>query len=177
MDFINLVKGKYETLTKSHKKIAKYIIDNFENVIFDTAAELSKKVSVSEVTVIRFSYALGFESFTHMRREMEKSVVNNMHNNDIDINKAFFMNELSDMEMDDWIQKQILQFRKAYKNIDFEQFEEICDVLMNKKRVLIIGYMDSFGTASELLHLLDSIRSRVYFSKLMYENLRDGSRP
>jgi len=170
MDFINLIKEKYETLTKSHKKIAKYIIDNYESVIFDTAAELSRKVSVSEVTVIRFAYALGFQSFSHMRRAMEKSVINNMDNTDIDVNKAFFMNESSDVQMDDWIQKQTLQLRKTYQNIDYEQFKEICNVLMNKKRVLIIGYMDSFGTASELLHLFDSIRSRVYFSKLMYEN-------
>ncbi|WP_313346917.1 MurR/RpiR family transcriptional regulator [Sedimentibacter sp.] len=170
MDFINLVKDKFESLSKSHKKIAKYIIDNFEQVIFDTASELSKKVSVSEVTVIRFAYALGFESFSHMRKAMEKSVVDNAESLDVSIGKGLFMNGLSDMEMDEHIRKQTLQLGKSYQNIDYEEFKKICEVLMSKKRILIIGFMDSFGTASELLHLLDGIRSRVYFSKLMYEN-------
>ncbi len=170
MDFINLIKDKFEVLSKSHKKIAKYIIDNFESVIFNTASELSKKVSVSEVTVIRFAYALGFESFSHMRKAMEKSVVNNTENTDINISKGFFMNGLPDLKRDEYIHRQVLQLNKAYQNIDYKEFKKICEILMSKKRVLIIGFMDSFGTASELLHLFDSIRSRVYFSKLMYEN-------
>lgn len=170
MDFINLVKEKFEALSKSHKKIAKYIIDNFEYVIFDTASELSKKVSVSEVTVIRFAYALGFESFSHMRKAMEKSLVTNNEDIDTDNSRFFFMNELPDSEADEWINKQAVQLNKSYQNIDYEEFKEICEILMNKKRILIIGFMDSFGTASELLHLFDGIRSRVYFSKLMYEN-------
>ncbi|WP_313164876.1 MurR/RpiR family transcriptional regulator [Sedimentibacter sp.] len=170
MNFINLVKDKFELLSKSHKKIAKYIIDNFEQVIFDTASELSKKVSVSEVTVIRFAYALGFESFSHMRKAMEKSVIDNSEILDTSIGKGFLTNGLSDMEIDEHIRKQTLQLAKSYQNIDFEEFKKICEILMSKKRILIIGFMDSFGTASELLHLFDSIRSRVYFSKLMYEN-------
>ncbi len=155
-------------LSKSHKKVAKYIIDNFDDVIFDTASKLSKKVSVSEVTVIRFAYALGFESFTEMRKAMAKSVVNN--NSDINISNGLIVNKLPELDMEEYIQKQILQYNKSYQNIDYEEFKKICDILMSKKRILIIGYMDSFGTASELLHLFDSIRSRVYFSKLMYEN-------
>lgn len=170
MNFIKLIKEKFDGLSKSHKKIAKYIIDNFEYVIFDTASELSKKVSVSEVTVIRFAYALGFESFSHMRKEMENSIINNTENIDINISKSFFMNELPDLKMNEYIYKQTLQLSKSYQNIDYEEFKKICEILMSKKRVLIIGFMDSFGTASELLHLFDSIRSRVYFSKLMYEN-------
>ncbi len=170
MDFINLIKDKFESLSKSHKKIAKYIIDNFENVIFDTASGLSKKVSVSEVTVIRFAYALGFESFSHMRKTMEKSVISDAENMDMSISKGLFTNGLSDLEMDEHIRKQTLQLNKSYQNIDYEEFKKICEILMSKKRILIIGFMDSFGTASELLHLFDSIRSRVYFSKLMYEN-------
>ena len=125
MDFINLIKDKFEVLSKSHKKIAKYIIDNFESVIFNTASELSKKVSVSEVTVIRFAYALGFESFSHMRKAMEKSVVNNTENTDINISKGFFMNGLPDLKRDEYIHRQVLQLNKAYQNIDYKEFKKI----------------------------------------------------
>lgn len=167
IDFINFIKDKFDDLSKSQKKVAKYVIDNFEDAIFNTASQLSKKVSVSEVTVIRFAYSLGFESFSDMRKAMEESVVNK--EDDTYINKGFFMNDLSNQEMEYYIRNQALQLSKSYQNINYEEFKAICDTLINKKRVLIIGFMDSFGVASELLHRLDSIRSRVYFSKLLYE--------
>lgn len=167
IDFINLIKNKLDGFSKSQKKIAKYILDNFDDVIFDTACQLSKKVSVSEVTIIRFSYALGFESFSDMRKAMEKSIINNTEN--IDTNKNIFLNGLSNMQIEEHIQKQATQLNKSYQNIDYDEFKKICEILMSKKRILIIGFIDSFGTASELLNLFDSIRTRVYFSKLLHE--------
>lgn len=169
INFIESIKDKYDSLSKSHKKIAKYIIDNFEDVVFDTASQLSKRVSVSEVTVIRFAYALGFESFSEMRNAMKKNVVGGAENKHINTANVFFSRSSSDIG-ENYMRKQVSQLRKSYQNIDYEEFKTICDILMNKKRILIIGFMDSFGTASELLHLLDSIRSRVYFSKLLYEH-------
>lgn len=169
IDFINLIKNKFDRFSKSQKKIAKYILDNFDDIIFDTACQLSKKVSVSEVTIIRFSYALGFKGFSDMRKAMEKSIINNPENIDTITNKNIFLNGLTNLEIEDYIQKQANQLNKSYQNIDYDEFKKICDILMSKKRILIIGFVDSFGTASELLNLFDSIRTRVYFSKLLYE--------
>lgn len=44
------------TLSKSHKKLADYIIDNYEQAVFLTASQPGQKVGVSESTVVRFAY-------------------------------------------------------------------------------------------------------------------------
>ena len=60
-DIIALINSRYDRLSKSHKKIATYILDNYDQAVFMTAAELGKKVDISESTVVRFASGLGFE--------------------------------------------------------------------------------------------------------------------
>jgi DNA-binding MurR/RpiR family transcriptional regulator len=170
IDFRDLVEIKFNELSKSHKKVAKYILDKFTEVIFLTAKEISKKVSVSEVTVIRFAYALGYNGFSDMRKSMEESINGNIKNIKNDFDNNLYFNKLTSTQIEEFIHKKSYQYTVAYQNIDYNEFKKICDVLMTKKRILIIGFLGSFGTASELLHILASIRSRVYFSKLIYEN-------
>jgi DNA-binding MurR/RpiR family transcriptional regulator len=169
LDFKSLVKNKFVELSESQQKIAKYILDNLEEVVFDTAYQLGKKNSVSETTVIRFSYALGFESFSDMNKAMQKSIIRGAESMNQNIFSADLLNGLSHSQLDDYIKTQIIQGNKAYSNINFDEFAKVCDMIMTKKRILIIGYMDSFGVASELLHVLDKIRSKVYFYRLLHE--------
>lgn len=169
MDFKSLIKSKFNELSESQQKIAKYILDNLEEAVFDTAYQLGKKNSVSETTIIRFSYALGFESFSDMNKSMRKSVLNVSESPNQETYKIDQLSELTPSQLNEAFQTQILQGNKAYANISFQEFMKICDVIMSKKRVLIIGYMDSFGVASELLHVLDKIRNKVYFYRLLHE--------
>jgi DNA-binding MurR/RpiR family transcriptional regulator len=169
MDFKSLVKNNFAELSESQQKIAKYILDNLEEVVFDTAYQLGKKNSVSETTIIRFSYALGFEGFSDMNKAMRRSIIKNTETISQDICMVDQWNKLSHDQLVDCFQSQVIQGSKAYSNINFQEFEKICHMIMTKKKVLIIGYMDSFGTASELLHLLDKVRNKVYFYRLLHE--------
>jgi DNA-binding MurR/RpiR family transcriptional regulator len=169
LDFKNLVKGKFVELSETQQKIAKYILNNLEEAVFDTAYQLGKKNSVSETTIIRFSYALGFDSFSDMNKAMRKNVLKGSESMNQGVLNSAKLSELSHSQLHDYFQTQITQGNRAYSNINFEDFVKICEVIMTKKKVLIIGYMDSFGVASELLHLLDKFRNKVYFYRLLYE--------
>lgn len=168
MDFKSLVQNKHACLSNSQQKIAKYVVDNLEEVVFDTAYQLAKKVSVSETTIIRFAYALGFSGFSEMSKAMQKSISKSSESMSQDINLPDMLGQLSNPELVEYFQTQIAQGNKAYQYIKFEEFKKICEIIMTKKKILIIGYMDSFGISSELLHVLDKVRSRVYFYRLMY---------
>lgn len=169
MDFKSIVKSKFVDLSESQKKIAKYLLDNLEEVVFDTAVQLGKKNNISETTIIRFSYALGFEGFSEMNKSMRKCVLSNGENIKQERFKAEKLNGLSPTQFGEYFKTQITQGNKAYSNFNCDEFVKICELIMTKKKILIIGYMDSFGVASELLHLLDKFRNKVYFYRLLYE--------
>lgn len=169
MQSLEILNKKIDTLSKSQKKVAKYVVDNFEKSVFLTAKELSEKVSVSEVTVIRLSHELGYSGFAEMKKDMREllSDINSLNFSDhIDELKDNIKNK----EIIDFVKQQSIQLSKIYNNINYKQLADICNIIMNKKRVLIIGFVNSFGVAAEMLRLLDNVRKRVYFSKLAYEN-------
>lgn len=169
MDFKNLVKSKLSELSESQQKIAKYILDNLEEAVFDTAYQLGKKTSVSETTIIRFSYALGFEGFSDMNKSMRRSILKNSESEGQEPSKLDQLSNLPHGQLCEAFQTQVIQGNKAYSDINIQEFEKICELIMTKSKVLIIGYMDSFGVASELLHVLDKLRSKVYFYRLLHE--------
>lgn len=169
MDFNSLVKSKFADLSESQQRIAKYILDNLEEVVFDTADQLGKKNSISETTIIRFSYALGFEGFSDMNKAMRKSIISSTEGINQNVFNAELINGLSHSQFNDYFETNVTHGNKAYSNINCHEFTKICQLIMTKKKVLIIGYMDSFGVASELLHLLDKFRNKVYFYRLLYE--------
>lgn len=169
MQSLEILKEKIDTLSKSQKKVAKYIIDNFEKAVFLTAKELSEEVTVSEVTVIRLSHELGYKGFTEMKKDMRKLLIdpsNFNFNRHVDNLK----DDIKKKEIIDFVEGQYIQLSKVYNNINYHQLEDICDIIMKKKRILIIGFVNAFGVAAEMLRLLDNVRKRVYFSKLAYEN-------
>ena len=48
-------------LSKSHRRIADYIVAHYDKAVFMTANLLGEQVGVSESTVVRFAIALGYE--------------------------------------------------------------------------------------------------------------------
>jgi DNA-binding MurR/RpiR family transcriptional regulator len=76
VDIVALMNRRYEKMSKSHKKIATYILDHYDQAVFMTAAQLGKEVEISESTVVRFASGLGFEGYPEFQRALEGWVKN-----------------------------------------------------------------------------------------------------
>ena len=75
-DIIELIKERYTKMSKSHKKIAAYIMDHYDHAVFMTAAQLGKEVEISESTVVRFASGLGFEGYPEFQHALEAWIKN-----------------------------------------------------------------------------------------------------
>lgn len=71
-DALALIKAT--PLSEKKKQVAKYIVDNYIEVAFLTAAELARRSSVSEPTVIRLAVDLGYAGFPEMRSALQDKV-------------------------------------------------------------------------------------------------------
>lgn len=71
-DVLALIKST--PLSDKKKQVAKYIVDNYIEAAFLTAAELARRASVSEPTVIRLATDLGFTGFPEMRNALQDKV-------------------------------------------------------------------------------------------------------
>ncbi len=71
-DVLALIKAS--PLSDKKKQVAKYIVDNYIEAAFLTAAELARRSSVSEPTVIRLATDLGYAGFPEMRNALQDKV-------------------------------------------------------------------------------------------------------
>ena len=69
-DTISRINEKFNKMSKSHKKLATFVIDHYEQAAFMTAAKLGKAVGISEATVVRFAYALDYEGYPEFQEAL-----------------------------------------------------------------------------------------------------------
>ena len=77
-DIIIHMKQSMPTFSKSQKKIAQALIDNYQETAYMTASRLGALVGVSESTVVRFAYELGYDGYPELQRAIQKAVCNKM---------------------------------------------------------------------------------------------------
>ena len=61
-DMMRRLNQSGKRLSKGHRKIAEYIVEHYDKVVFMTASKLGEKVGVSESTVVRFASAMAMRA-------------------------------------------------------------------------------------------------------------------
>jgi DNA-binding MurR/RpiR family transcriptional regulator len=59
-------------LSKKHKVVARFVLDNPDSVAFASASELGTKTGTSATTVVRFCQALGFEGYIQLQKAIRE---------------------------------------------------------------------------------------------------------
>ena len=159
-DTIALIKEKKEKLSKSHKKIADYIVENYEKAAYMTAAKLSKKTDVSEATVVRFAEKLGFSGYPEFQKNLlgyAKGKLTSVQRIDLAYEKMGESGVLQRV-----LKSDIMHIEKTLENIDREQFERAAEAISSAKRIYIAGVRSAAALADFAgfyLHLIfDNVR-------------------
>lgn len=158
-DLISKINQKYNTLSKGQKRLAAYIIENYDRAVFLTATKLGKEVNVSESTVVRFAMSLDYKGYPEFQRAMEELVSTRLsriekmevtygHNNQSQLLESVLT---SDME----------KIKFTLEHMDAKAFELAVDILIQAKRVYIIGLRSCAPLASFLGFYLNMILDNV----------------
>lgn len=75
MRFEDAIEGKIDSLSAGQKKVGRYLLAHIEESSYATLAKISRESGVSETTVIRFAYTLGFESFSTMQNALRAELL------------------------------------------------------------------------------------------------------
>ena len=71
---------KYDkTFSKGQKRLAAYVLKNYDKAVFLTASKMGKEVGVSESTTVRFATQLGYKGFPEFHRALEELVRNKLN--------------------------------------------------------------------------------------------------
>ncbi|WP_088072882.1 MurR/RpiR family transcriptional regulator [Gottfriedia luciferensis] len=180
LNFTLLIKEKFSQLSPGQKKVATYMVEHLEECAFKTAYQIGKKAEVSETTVIRLSYALGYEGFSDMLLSVQNQILH--------LNKLDYLNEKKEMTSADEnstfskiIENEVNILRNLLEPSNIKEIAKAVEALMQADQVLIVGHRVSQIAASWFANTLSSIRGNVVNCSLtgdFYEkfcNLTDKS--
>lgn len=158
--FKTLVKEKFSRLSSGQKKVAAYLIEHLDEAAFKTAFQIGRKAEVSETTVIRFSYALGFEGFSEMQARIQKQLI---QQSQTDISYRDHI-QSTDQDKDPFarvIENEIHILNNLLGHTNVEDIWKTVDTLIQADQILIAGHRISYAAAYWFSYTLSSLRENV----------------
>ena len=158
-DMIQRLNLSGKKLSKSHRRIAEYIVEHYDKAVFMTAAKLGEMVAVSESTVVRFAVALGYEGYPQLQRSLQELVrhrltVTQRFEMSADINQQNVLSTVLKTDMQN--------IRSTIEEIDENVFQQVVSALMGAKRLYILGLRSAAPLAQfagyYLHYIFDDVR-------------------
>ena len=156
-DIITRIKQMYPTMSKSHKRIAGYITDHYDQAVFMTAAKLGSELDISESTVVRFAAGIGYEGYPQFQKALEDWVKGQL--NSVQRIGVKYAGRSQSEVLTSVLNADIEKIQDTIVNLDTEAFTMAVDIILNAKNVYILGIRTS-GKLSAFLSEHDK-RKRV----------------
>lgn len=147
-DLLNRIQVRFKKLSKGQKRIADYILNNYNKVAFMTAASLGQAVDVSESTVVRFANALGYGGYPKLQKALQESIKTKLTTV-----QRFEMSK--ELESNTNIYKKIMtqdieNVQRTLEELDVNNLMSIADRIHKARKVYVLGMRSSSVLAQYL---------------------------
>ena len=152
---LHTIESNRKSFSKGQKKIADFILENYDKAAFMTASKLGKLVGVSESTVVRFASELGYDGYPSMQRALQEMIRSRLTSPQR-IKAAGDMFSGQDV-LSAVVHSDIEKLRMVVDETDRGEFGRAVDEIMQARRIYILGTRSSTFVAGYLnfyLHLM-----------------------
>lgn len=139
------IRSLYTSFSKTEKRVADYILENGDKIIYMSVTEFAENCEVGETTIIRFCRKIGLKGYQEFKLLLAREMVNpeeNLHEN-----------VKNEDEIDDIINKianSNIQVIKDTSNLlSKEHVQKAVEVIINANKVDIYGVGASAFTAGD----------------------------
>lgn len=159
-DVLAVIENGSAGFSKGQRRIAKYILENYDKAAFMTAGRLGVTVGVSESTVVRFAAELGYDGYPGMRKALQEMIRNRLTS----VQRIEVAKELIDDSnvLEAVLSADMEKLQKTIEEIDSASFDAAVDAIINAKHVYIVGMRSSTALASFMGYYLNILRDNVY---------------
>ena len=152
---LQAIRGRMESFSRGQKRIADYILMNYDKAAFMTAGHLGRKAQVSESTVVRFASQLGYEGYPNMQRALQELVrgrLTSLQRIQVSRDQMQEQDVLTGV-----MQRDMNSIHTAIEQLDRAAFDRVVDRLLTASHIYLMGVRSSAFLAGYLnfyLHLM-----------------------
>lgn len=158
-DILVRIKEKMNTMSKSHKAIAGYIMEHYDQAVFMTAAKLGETLGISESTVVRFASGIGYEGYPEFQKALEEWVKNKLSS--VQKMGAKYGQSSQSEILSSVLHADMEKIQDTIGNLDPNAFEMAVTGILEAKNIYIIGLRSCAPLADFLHFYLNMIRGNV----------------
>jgi DNA-binding MurR/RpiR family transcriptional regulator len=152
--------------SKAEHAVATYLLGNLNDVPFETAASLARKIGVSELTVGRFCRSIGYQRFKDLKADLK---------DDLGDRHWLIADRLQELQQHSQgkhehlaqnLQLEIASLVRVYEIAQSPEFDTVVRRLAHMPKVYVGGFQTERGIAALLAHQLQYLRDGVHLLDL-----------
>lgn len=173
MPFDLLLSAQKNRLTGAQQRALKYITENQEDAVFLTASSLSRRINVSEATIVRLAQALGFRGFREMQRTLRDNFQNRL-STDARLEQTVKHAKTDEDILVKVVQEDIRNLTQTLEAIPIDTFHQSVTEMATSRRIFVIGLKGSHSTALILARYLGFLREGICLLTPGYGDIWDS---
>ena len=154
---LQTIRQQMDGFSKGQKRIAEYILSDYDKAAFMTAAKLGKTAQVSESTVVRFASELGYSGYPAMQKALQELIRGRL--------TSVQRIRASEMEEGDLLSRamhrDVETINTTIESIDRAAFASVVEKLLAAEHVYIVGVRSSAFLAGYLNFYLRLLMDNV----------------
>ena len=162
MAAIKEILTKVKSLNGAQRRLGNYLQNDSSALLLSNVNDLAQAVGVSKATVVRFAKTLGYSGFPELKRDIQKEMRRKLRA--ADRMKETFA-ELGDDEniFAKLIKRDTQLLQETLRAASFTDFEKAVEVILNSRKVFLIGLNASTALAYILYFRLVRVKKDAHW--------------
>ncbi len=140
------IKAKYNSLGKTDKKIADFLMNNPGAVLSMFITELAKRCDTSEAAIVRFSKKMGFSGYQQLKLSLAQEADMRPVSENITANDSAY--DIFSKVCEDIF----CSLEKTKRALDSKSLQTCCEKILSADKILICGLGNSASVATDAAH-------------------------
>jgi DNA-binding MurR/RpiR family transcriptional regulator len=149
VNVMEILQTKLEHLPPSHKGLARFLLTNFDEAVFLTAAQLANRSHTSEASVTRFAKRLGYRGYPELQEDLQTILRQNLPPKER-MQRAGGVPSSSKAVVERSTEMAILNIRETHKALDHQLLHEAAKRIAAAQTKYMVGLRSS-ASAAQLL--------------------------
>lgn len=157
---LSRIQTQESKLSEKEAIIARYVLDNFREVLNLTITELSDRTKSSDATVVRFCKSIGYKGYQDFKINLAQDVVSPLSQ------YSSSMSDNDDIQtiVSKTFKAEISVLEETLLMLDFKVINKVVELLQSKDRIYIFGSGGSAYIALDFVHKMLKVGVECVFN-------------
>jgi len=159
---IEELRRRYDLLTASQKRIAEYIVDQFQAIAFSNVDQMAVQLGVHPSTIVRLCYRLGLNGFPDLQERIRQDVRGQLSRADEEIVAGDSGGHLQGTAFGDSLVHDVRSLSRTLMGLTADDLNRVVDQVVVAQRLYVIADFSEFALAHYFGLALSRLRPEVH---------------